>query len=39
MQAYSKRADSPMQWKSWLQAVAIAALMAGIFIADTVTDL
>ncbi|WP_179188242.1 sensor histidine kinase [Sphingomonas sp. IBVSS2] len=28
-----------MQWKSWLQAVAIAALMAGIFIADTVTDL
>lgn len=29
----------PMQWKSWLQAAAIAALMAGIFIADTVTDL
>ena len=28
-----------MQWKSWLQAVAIAALMAGIFIADTGTDL
>lgn len=28
-----------MQWKSWLQAVAIAALMVGIFIADTVTDL
>lgn len=29
----------PMQWKSWLQAAAIAALTAGIFIADTVTDL